>query len=409
MTSDPLILSLSTLYPNPLEPGKGLFVRHRLDAVSALVNLRLAAPVSGWASLSQTWQPSGSWNKDGNVNVLWTKWWPVPGIPYVAPQILSANLHSILNRLAERPTLLDAQFGFPDGPAVARVARRHRLPYTVTLRGSEVLHATYSHRRRLLAEALRGASRVLTVSERLRKFAVSMGVSEERTKTIANGVDSQIFSPAPDKDSIRLRWGVPANTPLLVAAGNLIPLKGFDRLIRAVHELRLQGVSTRLVIAGMGGFDTAYESQLRALPSKLHLAEHVTFCGRLDQPDLASLMSAADLFCLSSVREGWPNVVHEAMACGTPIVASDVGAIPELLPDDRYGIKVSPTNIVALAQGIHAALHRNWNRNAILEWATSRSWHHAALELANEWGLCVSAQSPIEREVNSRVRILPTI
>jgi glycosyltransferase involved in cell wall biosynthesis len=198
-------------------------------------------------------------------------------------------------------------------------------------------------------------------------------------------VDSSIFTPA-DRGESRRRLGLQPEGRWIAAAGHLIPLKGFDRLIAAVHRIKPEfNEPLQLAIAGEGGFDQPYETALRGLPATLGLATQVRFCGRLPQAELASLMCAADVFCLASEREGWPNVVHEAMSCGTPVVAANVGAIPEMIPDAGYGRVVAPKDAAALAGGLREALTTQWDRERISHFAQSRGWQQVASELAAEW------------------------
>jgi glycosyltransferase involved in cell wall biosynthesis len=106
-------------------------------------------------------------------------------------------------------------------------------------------------------------------------------------------------------------------------------------------------------------------------------------------------MAAADLFCLASSREGWPNVVNESLACGLPVVATDVGAIPEMIPSEQYGLIVPPDNAVALQNALREALGRNWDRSAIADWGQSRSWAQVAREVLQEMRQVIDEVNPV--------------
>jgi glycosyltransferase involved in cell wall biosynthesis len=92
-------------------------------------------------------------------------------------------------------------------------------------------------------------------------------------------------------------------------------------------------------------------------------------------------MSAADVLALASEAEGWPNVVHEAMACGTPVVATDVGAIPEMIPSPELGFRVPFGDTGALRDALRMALARDWDRGAIARYAQGRAWDKVAAEV----------------------------
>lgn len=382
------VISVSTLYPSPSAPGRGLFVRHRLQEAAKRCNLHAIVPISVWETRRDDWKPTGQWQDDGAVRTSYIPWYVIPGMASFAPPLLSRQLLRWISSKGLPADLLDAQFGYPDGPSIARVAAHLGLPYTITLRGSEVVHAQSAVRRRALRRAFERASAVIAVSEKLRDFAVSLGASRERSFLVPNGVDQNVFFPGV-RESERKRWLRDRSELLVVAAGNLIELKGFHNLVTATKGLRDDGLNVRLIIAGQGGFDREYERRLKNLPLTLSIAQYVTFCGRLEQGDLCSLMNAADLFVLSSTREGWPNVLHEALACGTPAVATDVGAVRDLIRDSRFGLVVAPGNPDELTSSVKRALGQSWIRPAISEWASSRSWGRAADELVEVWRNCI--------------------
>jgi glycosyltransferase involved in cell wall biosynthesis len=95
-------------------------------------------------------------------------------------------------------------------------------------------------------------------------------------------------------------------------------------------------------------------------------------------------MSAADVFCLASSTEGWPNVVNEALACGTPVIATDVGAVRQMIVSERYGSVVPVDDGEALTEALRMALTREWDQEAISAWGRSRSWAQAADEVLDE-------------------------
>jgi glycosyltransferase involved in cell wall biosynthesis len=114
------------------------------------------------------------------------------------------------------------------------------------------------------------------------------------------------------------------------------------------------------------------------------LEGRVKFAGPVTPGELAELMSAADVFCLASLREGWPNVVHEALACGCPVIASKVGGVPDMIPDGESGTIVPCRDQQALNAALQAALERTWNRASISEKARERSWEQVAAEVFTE-------------------------
>ena len=151
--------------------------------------------------------------------------------------------------------------------------------------------------------------------------------------------------------------------------------------MRALHELRAEGVRACLVIVGSAGPEGTYEEPLRKLAAELGLQDQVRFLGQVAPEALPELMSAADVLCLATTREGWPNVVHEALACGTPVVATDVGGIPDMIPSLEHGFVVPVNHAAALREALREALARSWDHAAISARARARSWDQVAAEV----------------------------
>jgi glycosyltransferase involved in cell wall biosynthesis len=279
--------------------------------------------------------------------------------------------------------LIDAHFGFPTGIAAAMIARHLGVPFIVTLRGNETMHAQSAPVRNLMKWTLQRASRIIVVSERLRTFALSFGIPQDRVKTIPNGIDSSVFYPR-DRTASRRELSIAEQTKVILSVGALIERKGHHHLLRAAAPLLREDPDLLVLIAGGPGPEGDYENHLRAIVTELRIEKAVRFTGAVSSGAIAQLMCAADVFCLASSREGWPNVVHEAMACGTPVVANNVGAIPEMIASPERGAIVPPGDSLALERTLRCALSKSWDRSAISAWAQSRSWDTVGAEVYKE-------------------------
>jgi glycosyltransferase involved in cell wall biosynthesis len=386
------ILSISCAYPNAAEPGLGVFVERRLRHLAELADLEIVAPFAVMRygnpagkrlRLSTGGNPSG--RADGGPTVMRPRWFYPPFSGSLTPLWLAAQLLAPLRRIRRQFPfdVLDTHFGHPDGIAGAVLGRLLGIPFTMTLRGNEPAHAGAGMGRRLMAWALRHAAAVFTVSERLRQFAISLGADPGKVRTVPNGVDTEVFSPK-DRAASRRRHGLPLNRPLIVSAGALIERKGHHRVIEALHDIRQTGIDAELAIVGGPGPEGLFEDRLRSLSSDLGLSEPVHFLGAVPQEAMAELLSAADVVCLASSREGWPNVVHEALACGTPVVACDVGAVPDMLPSPEFGFVVPVDDRRALGQALTNGLRKTWDRPAIARWGQARNWRQVAREVLEE-------------------------
>jgi glycosyltransferase involved in cell wall biosynthesis len=260
------------------------------------------------------------------------------------------------------------------------------------MRGSELRYRHHRVRMFWVRWALQRAARVIAVSEGLRQLALDLGVDPARTKVIPNGVNVDVFRPRNQCESRRAHE-IGVGDHVIVCAGDLAELKGHHRVIRAIKTLAQRGVPAKLIIAGGAGRSGRYADTLRRQVVDLDLQSRVRFVGEVTQEALAELMCAADVFCLASSSEGWPNVVNEALACGTPVVATDVGAVRQMICSDQYGTVVPVDDAKALADALRSALTREWNHDAISAWGRSRSWDDVAQEVLEQMRAAVGDES----------------
>jgi glycosyltransferase involved in cell wall biosynthesis len=185
------------------------------------------------------------------------------------------------------------------------------------------------------------------VSRALRDRLIEMGAPGRHIEVLRNGVDLDLFAPQ-DRAAARRRLGLNAGAPLVLAVSSLVPSKGVDLVIRAVAALP----SARLVVVGEG----PHASALRRLAGGLGLGERARFLGPVPQDRLADLYNAADVLVLASTREGCPNVLLEALACGTPVVAAAAGGVPEIVRDPVAGRLVAERTPEAFADAVRDLL-----------------------------------------------------
>jgi len=231
-----------------------------------------------------------------------------------------------------------------------------------------------------MAEALRAAARVIAVSEPLRDFAIELGVDPKRAVVIPNGIDSSVFHPR-SRSAERHRLGMDDSELHILSAGYLIERKGHHRIVETLPALQSPGRPVRLWIVGDPGAEGDFAAEIRRRVNRCGVQANVTFIPAVPAGELACYMSACDLFCLATNREGWPNVVNEALACGAPVVATNVGGVPAMIPNSRYGIIVPPGDAAALADALARALTMKWDRDAISRQGLSRSWEQVAKEV----------------------------
>ncbi|MEJ0015030.1 MAG: glycosyltransferase [Acetobacteraceae bacterium] len=354
------LLTFSTLYPSNARPNHGIFVENRLRhlVASGQASSVVVAPVP--------WFPSGSprfgdWALNAQVLPFETRHdigvhhprYPVlPRIGMsIAPHLLYRAVLPLVRRLAADGAFhaIDAHYLYPDGVAAVWLGRKLGLPVVVTSRGTDVnLIPRYAIPRAMIRGAIAGAAALIAVSAALKAELVTLGAPDEKVTVLRNGVDIRQFRPM---DRVAARAGLGLTRPTLLSVGHLIERKGHHRIIEAMP--RLPEFDLLIVGAGPEG------SRLTALIAQLGLADRVRLLGARPHAELPSIYSAADALILASSREGWANVLLEAMACGTPVVASNVWGNPEVVRCPSAGViadENTPAGIVAAVRRLFAAL-----------------------------------------------------
>jgi len=390
------VLLFSTVFPNAEQPHHGVFVRERMRGYPEDVKVRVVAPVP-WFPLVSGLRPGfrpevEERGVQQGVTVLHPRALSFPGIFKCLDGLLMflSTLPTLRRLRRELPfDVIDAHFAYPEGLAAALAGWFLKVPVTITLRGTLPQIAPFRLRRPQLRFALRRAARVVAVSDSLKRDAVALGIPAEKIRVIGNGVDPEVFHPQ-DRTEARRALGLPKYGPLLVSVGTLTPRKGFHLVMEAMAKLKKRWPTLRFAIVGGDGAEGAMSAELKALAVRLGIADRVIFAGPRKSSELAPWYGAADLFVLATAHEGSPNVVLEALACGTPVVATPVGSIPELL-DAETGLLVE-RDAESIAKGLDAALDRSWDRDRVRARVAARSWSVVGAEQAEE--LRAAAGSP---------------
>ncbi|MDE2008145.1 MAG: glycosyltransferase, partial [Rhodospirillales bacterium] len=259
---------------------------------------------------------------------------------------------------------IDAHYLYPDGVAAVWLGRALGKPVVVTARGTDVnLIPRHAVPRRLIRGAIAGASALVAVSAALAEALIGLGAPAHKVTVLRNGVDTNLFRPPADRAIARAALGLAG--PTLISVGHLIERKGHDLAIAALAEL--PGFS--LLIVGEG----PERARLVALAERLGLADRVRLLGDRPQAELPALYGAADMLVLASSREGWANVLLEAMACGTPVVASDIWGNPEVVRAPEAG-RIVARSAAGVAQGVRALAAAAPDRAATRAYAEGFGW-----------------------------------
>jgi glycosyltransferase involved in cell wall biosynthesis len=365
------VLVMTTLFPSPRHPSLGMFVHKRTRALASMCEVKILSP--------RTDNVSPGREQVGDLDVIRPRWWRLPKVGvFVDGRTYAAAARRALQQLSPAFDfdVIDSHWLYPDGYAAVLLGRRLGRPAVVTGRGTDVNELCFRWPlRRLARRTLRGATRLVAVSRPLKDKMVQAGAPPERVAVIHNGIDPTIFRPADDRDAVRRALDLPGGKVVLLSVGVLVEAKGFQELAAGLALLPSEP-PVHLFIAGEGPYRGALEQVVR----EKGVADRVTLLGNVAQKDMPRWYQAADLFCFGSWREGCPNVVLESLACGTPVVSTSVGAVPDLLEEERLGVLFAPRSPEAFTTALRQALARGWDRAAIAVRGSRRSWNHAAKE-----------------------------
>ena len=383
------ILVFTSLWPSREQPAHGIFVRHRIAALSRRpeVRIRVVAPVpwfpSGWQSKSLPghWRRAARMPEREEIEGLMTCHPRYFMLPKIGMRFQAAGMahgaFELARRLHEEDPIdiIDAHYAYPDGVAASRIGDRLNIPVFITVRGTDLnLFPRWRSIRRRLREGLEKATGVIAVSRSLRDRLLDLGIPADLIAVVPNGVDRSLFHWR-DRDEARRALGLARDEKIVLSVGSLVPAKGFEDLIRAT-SLPLHR-NLKLYLIGEG----PQRPMLTALIEQLGLVKRVHLRGAVSQAELPDWYAAADLFCLPSHREGCPNVVLEALACGTPVVATDVGDLNTLLSNPPSGRIIPVDSVEELSDALAWALEQPWDRAEIARQGSARSWDQVADEL----------------------------
>lgn len=329
------------------------------------------------------------------------------------PPVIGRSLHAgcwLLSLLSQKlRRLWRAQYdcmllswGYPDAAAASRLARWLGIPYVVKVHGSDLnVKADQFLLRPQIQRALHGAQGVVAVSQALADKAIALGADPARVHVLYNGVEPNLFQPG-SLSAARAKLALPQDERVVLYVGNLKDTKGCLDLLEAFPRVLHTHPDANLIFIGTGPSRDALLQRAAVLGCQ----NRVRLIGAVEHHALGDWFRAADLLCLPSHNEGVPNVVLEAMACGTPVVATRVGGIPEVLPE-HAGILVNAHDRIGLEGALIDALGKPWHTDQIAQHATRFRWDENIQQLSDI--LEAAAKSRVEKPTRRTGKIKKTL
>jgi len=384
------ILAISYLFPNCNQPNHGIFVLNRLTAMSKYADVTVINPLPDsfmhqrLARFAHLQNVPAQENMNG-ITVYHPRYFSIPG-HLKSIEVLSyyQAVLSVVNQLSEQFDLIDLHWTFPDLPTGAFLSKKLSTPFHVTLRGMEAFHLQDGGlRKHIVAHYLAKADRVISLSEEMAVKANELAATGDKTTVIRNGVATDKFYFI-EQSECRHKLALPLDKKIILGVGALIHRKGFDLVMKALAELIQlpELANTQFYILGAEGPEGDFRQELNEYIEQHKLQQHVVFAGAIANSELITWYNAADVFCLSSRGEGSPNVLTEALACGTPAVATNVGSVPEIMASEaNLGYCVESENIQQLTQSLEKVLLGNYNRTKQAESFNKYNWDWCAQQV----------------------------
>ena len=379
------VLIITNAFPNSAEVTRGIFTYQIVKALQRKCHIEIIAPLP--------WLPSFFRNmcaaryphvnvpvKEimGDITIHHPRYLVIPKIlGFMHAIFLFFPLLKLVKKINkhEKIDLINSHWVFPDGVASAWVSKRLRKPLVLTAMGCDInLYSTMILRRIQISRALKMADHVTVVSGNLKDAIVAMDTPRKKVTVIPNGVDLNLFIIM-EKMEVKTKLGIPTDRPVFLTVGSQDEVKGTKYLIEAFSRVleRIQSPSPILICIGEGPLRPRLVSQA----NDLCITDSVSFIEKRPHNEIPLWMNAADVFCLPSLREGHPNVVMEALACGIPVVASNVGSIPNIIsPSNGNIFNVNAPE--SLSRKLMFCLDHRWDRIRIRNSVAEYNWDDCA-------------------------------
>ena len=389
------ILIVSHMFPNKEYPLNGLFVKEQLLFLKDLVNLSVIAPVPFFPFINFTKKyrkisQVPAIEEDNHIKVVHPRYFFVPKFFKSADAFLyRASLDKFFVKFLKKNNvdILHFHWGFPDALAGIRWAKRFSIKTVLTVHGNEsICFFENSFRKKMMVSRLKNIDHIIAVSNDLKnKILKYYDFPEDRITVITNGVDPKKFY-SEDRTNARKECGLDLSCRYILTVARLSEEKGIKDLLNAFSNLKKEKI--KLIIAG----DGPLKNQLIEFSKALKINDKVNFLGAVLNEDLRNWYNAADIFCLPSLWEGLPCTIAESLACGTPVVATKVGGIPDRI-NKGNGILVPPSSPDMLSVALVEALAKKWDRKGISDKELPNSLHNLAVQVVEVYKKVLGVES----------------
>jgi glycosyltransferase involved in cell wall biosynthesis len=390
------ILVVTNLYPNKHEPTRGVFTEQIVDKLKINHNVQVVAPIPWFPEKLSKFLNRPIVPKIDTINdtkVYYPRYLVIPKIARSLYGIFFfLGVFRTLRRLKKtfNPDVINVHWMYPDAFGTVLAARLLNIPVVTHSLGCDInFYSKYPARKFFIKCALKWSDYNIAVSKELENKIIALGSSPEKSTTVMNGVNQELFS-FKDKNKLRETLSMPLDKKIFLFAGNFNEEKGLEVLIKAFSRIVKAHKNIHLAVVGSGPL----ELRINTLVDSLGLKESIQFFGRVPHHSVADFLAAADFLCLPSLREGCPNIVLESLSSGTPVLSSNVGAVPEMIASNEklYGLLAAPGDDEDLARILGESLNSEWELPLNFKWM---NWEDSANSIASVLSLVVKSKSNV--------------
>jgi len=356
------ILVITDLFPTEEEPRRGIFVYHSLRYLAEHCDIHIIQPL-----------------KNGKTCEIRRENLRISQVAYKEPFLIREFTRAwvmkktVLHEAAQIAKDFDLVIGYftvPGGWLAAKIAKKYKKPLVVIGLGSDI-HLFHRHfiLGGMTLRTLRSSRMVIVNAENLKEKAVELGIEKKKINVLPFGYDENVFN-------INLRSSQKNSVPLILMVANLVEVKRPHTFIDAALILLKSGFDAKFAIAGDGYMRDELEEKVQIS----QFTDKFVFHGSINQKKLAELYAEASCTVLTSRSEGLPFCLIESLACGTPVVSTDLPGVREIVSDGENGILTSVDSPEKTAEAIKNVC--SWKKlpKDIAVTVKNRTWmNHAVL------------------------------
>ena len=396
------LIVLSHLYPKSNVIYYGTFVKEQVQALESLVEgtITVISPVP-WSPrflwFKKKWKEYGQTeriNIEDEIKVYYPRYLLFPGKSFSSIEgfFIYVSVRSLIKKLIKTNksnTVLHSHTILPDGLAGVLIKRKFKIPHICTIHGSDINKYPFKNKLSMFLTkyALGNCDRIITVSRKLKEKTLSILNELNDISVIYNGANHKVFKPI-SRTFLEQKFKIEKNNnKIIMFVGNLKTVKGCEYLIIAFSELLKVCNRDDIMLYFIGDGDK--KRDLVKMTKSLGVDKKVFFLGSKPHDQIPLWLNISDIFVLPSISEGFPTIIPEAMMCGVPVIASDVGGISEIITTNKTGFLTKPGNIEEIVSCIKLLLDNENIRQQIIETAKNESkrytWENNALECIRKY------------------------